>query len=89
MDELREKIRAIVKDMKWVGECDNPPCDKGRVWHVQSVTATIPMDCPKCNGTGTITRPATIEEVMQVASDLIDSAPYPFRLNGSRPRIKE
>ena len=57
--------------IEWVGECDNPPCDKGRVWHVQSTTATVPMNCPKCNGTGTITRPATLKEVIGQAKDMI------------------
>ena len=55
-------------DIQWAGECDECVnafmeglCNGGH-----SIT------CPKCNGTGTITRDATLEEVVEGCRQMIE-----------------
>ena len=53
-----------ISGIEWVGECDT--CTN---W-CRDITKPIP--CHKCNGTGTITRPATIEEVLEIVRETME-----------------
>ena len=44
------------KDIEWVGEC---LCTDTNSWVSE-------LPCPNCNGTGSLTRPATLEEVNEL-----------------------
>ena len=46
----------------WEGYC---VCDKGKVYFEMPKHEKGYEACPKCNGTGTITRPATMEEIRE------------------------
>lgn len=62
-----DEVANLTKGIEWTRECDNPPCDKGKIWRPQSLGPTLFDDCSRCNGTGTITRPATLGEVLEKA----------------------
>ena len=73
--------------IEWVGECDNSECTYGMV--MGSIGADV---CYKCNGTGTIRRVATVEEVklfMKVV--LYHKAVHAnnITINGGRLEMKE
>ena len=55
----------LTKGIEWVsGKCTT--CEgEGRVEHGVSYAGKGYIPCKNCNGTGTITRPATIEEVVE------------------------
>jgi hypothetical protein len=64
---------SSIKDIQWSGECKY--CEGIKVAGTRRINGrNIEEDipCPKCNGTGTITRPATLEEILSVAPDLVD-----------------
>lgn len=52
----------------WEGECDE--CH-GNGIDRHSIDAIALQDCPKCNGTGVYSRPATLGEVIEVAQRLL------------------
>lgn len=56
--------------IEWVGECDR--CYGAKKFREASKPPHIVSDCPKCNGTGTITRPATLEEVLEKLPKIIE-----------------
>ncbi len=57
-------VLAMHKDFEWVGEC---AC--GGWKNLQN--EQMGLKCPNCNGTGTITRQATMEEVVEVSKKFI------------------
>lgn len=59
---IDKHLSDSIKDIEWVGEC---VCDKGNVYFEMPKTKKEYEICPKCNGTGKVTRPATIEEVLR------------------------
>lgn len=72
----------LIKDIEWVGECDH--CDNG--W----VLDRVGNECLKCNAIGKITRPATIEEVLEHSSLHFKSVRASgLTINNGRLRIKE
>ena len=52
----------LTKSIVWTGECDN--ANHGQRNYND-------LCCPKCKGTGEYKRPATLEEVVEVAKELI------------------
>lgn len=65
-----DKYSDYIKDIEWVGECN--ACDNG--W----VLDRVENECVKCNGTGKITRPATIEEVLEAMVGVLDHINMPI-----------
>lgn len=63
---LTDKILGLfsdsIKEVQWVGEC--PDCKgNGEKYEMIAVDDYKDHICPQCNGTGKVTRQATIEEV--------------------------
>lgn len=61
-----------IKDIEWVGECDD--CNGTGSWGAQVGAILGTSTCQECNGTGQITRQATLEEVIRVARSLTITA---------------
>ena len=56
LKEITRPTPEAIKDIVWTGKCEH--CE-GLGYHEEMYT------CHKCNGKGTITRPATLEEVAE------------------------
>lgn len=88
----------LIKDIEWVGTCpkeieiDAPEYPTRKAFDV----------CPKCNGTGNTTRPASIEEVLEMFPEILnilnlggtvwipsDPVQNALTINNGRLRIKE
>lgn len=77
-DKILTLLSDSIKDIEWVGECDY----RGAM--------ELGIGCPKCNGT--ITRPATIEEVTYFIKEALYHKtvhPHNIIINGGTLRIKE
>ena len=60
-------------DIVWEGECDyrdSLVCKKGIL--INPFGDKTKITCPRCNGTGTITRDATLEEVVEECKRAIE-----------------
>ena len=92
LKQLFENIETLIKNIEWVGECDSDRCKDGIVtYYMGQDKAGRDEPCPKCNGT--ITRQATIEEVLETAIAVIDVQQnlFPsksFYINNGQLRIK-
>jgi hypothetical protein len=83
---IRKQILTdAIKDIEWVGECI---CKQG------VVTWVTEKGCACCNNTGVMSRPATIQEVLDVIVDLVDvtsktMCKHRLRINDGTLRMKE
>ena len=97
LDIIEAKHSDLIKNIEWVGECES--C-RGRGGEVNFKHSNL---CPKCNGIGKITRPATIEEVLGNVPLMLDIMQVLYKelpnikatveqaltINNGRLRIKE
>jgi hypothetical protein len=101
-EETTDSILSLIpstKDIQWVGEC--PDC-KGYSFPYDTYGGRT--TCIPCNGTGQIVRPATFEEVVEVANNTLtalelfagtggkkerDAANAALTINGGTLRRKE
>lgn len=90
------KSGEMIKDIKWVGEC--PECStidspKGKLELCGSPHRTVDyLDCEECKGTGTITRDATLEEVVEFIKEALYHKTVHannITINGGTLRVKE
>ncbi len=70
-------------DIEWVGEC--PQCELGIIVSLDKGKIIGRRSCPKCNGKGTITRPATLKEIKEAIKWL----PNDLIVNGGTLRVKD
>lgn len=62
--EILSLFSDSIKDIQWEGECKE--CENGWLEKCGCPFRRVDyLECAKCNGTGKITRPATIEEVLE------------------------
>ena len=89
---IRKRILTdAIKGIEWSGEC---VCDKGKVYFEMPKDKKEYETCPKCNGTGTAIRPATLQEILEVIVDLVDvtsktMCKHRLKINNGILRVKE
>ena len=71
-EHMRElnRLHDLTKDIVWVGECISE-CERGIIKGRHPEDDVI---CYRCNGIGTITRQATLEEILTVTKHLMNLA---------------
>lgn len=87
--ENTKSTPEALKDIEWSGEC--PDCDKGKLKR-SFIVRWEWINCPRCNGTGTITRPATIEEASLFIKEALGHKtchPKNIKVNNGTLRMKD
>lgn len=89
LEHMRElnRLHDLTKDIEWVEECDNRNC--GEDGMIYNNLQNYYEPCPKCKGKKTITRQATMGEVVEAITMAIGVAGIKFKVNNGTLRIKE